>query len=932
MNPRADVAPVDETWIVDLDQQAPARGGGQEAAAVRVGRAGDGRVVVVDDAGRATGDIVTVDDSGHGHVGGFDPSVVGRVIAGGKEDDTEGEHQGTANGSGDSGAGGRNPGGSGGLVGQVNRPDDSTAGSTGTGGPGVGLLGVLGGVAGGVGAVVARRRRGVARVDIPWSATHEQSLVLLAGPDSPREHVFDVDVPEGGQVVQRGDGGVDVVDASGRVVSQVDAPWAYDALGRPVETYYTVDPDGRLVQHVDPGHETVFPVIADPDRKDVGGDSKPKPQPGKQDKPAKQDKQDKPAKQEPGKQDKPAKQDKQDKPAKQEPGKQDKPAKQDKQDKPAKQEPGKQDKPAKPAQTTKLQPVKQDKPVNKDKAAKQEPGKQDKPANRDKADNKDKAAKQDRTAKQEPGKQDKPANRDKADNKDKAGKQENPGNRDKSDNKDKPAKQDRTAKQEPGKQDKPSNRDKSDNKDKAGKQDRTDQQDKSGRDDQVKYPGVPSDHPRDNPNVEVNPVTGQRSFPLPDGNSLTEHPRNDGSGRSDWTQDSADRTKSTPVASLQWDKDGNPINIDTIDEMETPLPQQDRKDWANRTPTAQGNNVDYRPRNRGDGYFEDPSQGTENKGHYNEEKDQRSFEVAPGVHLVDHPNRGEGTSDWTLDDDSRGQAVVGDVGWNEDGSPTGIEVDEDSWVPAPPRGEGGVPWENATASQDIHDGVFTDDQGRWINGMAQVDGVDTPVYRLPDGTKVFGVDGDDGEQHWVHQDGDRLADVRELGWDERGYPVIRAEDEFVDADQYGHKGEVKGPSWGNSDLGLGIASAVDGAGWGAVGASADAEARAGRGVSEVSKSAVKTAKWAGRTTGAGGAAAGAYLDIQDGMDPTEAVVTNTAGGLAGAGAASGAAFVLTAMAASPAAVVVVPAVFGAAVGLGVTKVGQQIWNGRANDD
>ncbi len=126
-----------------------------------------------------------------------------------------------------------------------------------------------------------------------------------------------------------------------------------------------------------------------------------------------------------------------------------------------------------------------------------------------------------------------------------------------------------------------------------------------------------------------------------------------------------------------------------------------------------------------------------------------------------------------------------------------------------------------------------------------------------------------------------MADVRELEWDERGYPVIGAEDEFVEPDQYGKTGEVKGPSWGNADLGLGMASAVDGAGWGAVRASADAEARAGRGVSEVSKSAVKTAKWTGRATGAGAAAAGAYLDIQEGMDPTEAVVTNTAGGLAG---------------------------------------------------
>ncbi|UDL73733.1 hypothetical protein [Corynebacterium uberis] len=384
-------------------------------------------------------------------------------------------------------------------------------------------------------------------------------------------------------------------------------------------------------------------------------------------------------------------------------------------------------------------------------------------------------------------------------------------------------------------------------------------------------------------------------------------------------------TKSTPVASLQWDKDGNPINIDTIDEMETPLPQQDRKDWANRTPTAQGNNVDYRPRNRGDGYFEDPSQGTENKGHYNEEKDQRSFEVAPGVHLVDHPNRGEGTSDWTLDDDSRGQAVVGDVGWNEDGSPTGIEVDEDSWVPAPPRGEGGVPWENATASQDIHDGVFTDDQGRWINGMAQVDGVDTPVYRLPDGTKVFGVDGDDGEQHWVHQDGNRLADVRELGWDEQGYPDIRAEDEFVDADQYAETGELGGQDFGGlTAKDVGVAAADAGNNFNFSNAERVAAKEGGRAADAAALG--KAARVGGAASSGATVAATTASDIQGGMDPTKAVVSNAAGGAASYAAGSLAIMGLAAPSVpvgAPALAII--AISSAAVGVATTKGIQSAW-------
>ncbi|OLT50251.1 hypothetical protein BJF89_09985 [Corynebacterium sp. CNJ-954] len=168
-------------------------------------------------------------------------------------------------------------GGAGGATGDGD--DGGTPVPAGLAGP----LGASGAVAGGVGALLAqrgagsargRRRDGTHRADIDWGGGREQSLILLEGPDSPREHRFDMDVPEGGQMVKNADGSVDVLDADGIVVKHVKAPWAYDALGRPVETYYEVDNEtGELVQVIDPQHTTALPILADPDTQDANTDS-----------------------------------------------------------------------------------------------------------------------------------------------------------------------------------------------------------------------------------------------------------------------------------------------------------------------------------------------------------------------------------------------------------------------------------------------------------------------------------------------------------------------------------------------------------------------------------------------------------------------------------------------------------------------------------
>jgi hypothetical protein len=144
---------------------------------------------------------------------------------------------------------------------------------------GPGPVGALAAAAGGAGVLINRRRRdGAARADIDWGAGREQSLILLEGPESPREYRFAMDVPDGGQMVKNPDGSVDVLDADGTVVEHVKSPWAYDASGRAVPTYYEVDNDtGELVQVVDPQRSTILPILADPYIQKVPGSPKPGP-------------------------------------------------------------------------------------------------------------------------------------------------------------------------------------------------------------------------------------------------------------------------------------------------------------------------------------------------------------------------------------------------------------------------------------------------------------------------------------------------------------------------------------------------------------------------------------------------------------------------------------------------------------------------------
>lgn len=71
---------------------------------------------------------------------------------------------------------------------------------------------------------------------------------------------------EGVVLFEAGDGSVDIAvqgEIGALVFGRIASPWATDADGEDVPTYYTVD-EGTIVQHVEVDDDTSYPVVADP--------------------------------------------------------------------------------------------------------------------------------------------------------------------------------------------------------------------------------------------------------------------------------------------------------------------------------------------------------------------------------------------------------------------------------------------------------------------------------------------------------------------------------------------------------------------------------------------------------------------------------------------------------------------------------------------
>lgn len=107
-------------------------------------------------------------------------------------------------------------------------------------------------------------------VDVTPTADGVRALITMANASAPKSYRFDVALPAGERLATAKDltgldtGEVFIVDAAGQVKGGVNAPWAKDANGAAVPTWFSVD-GTTLVQHVKTNANTAFPVVADPD-------------------------------------------------------------------------------------------------------------------------------------------------------------------------------------------------------------------------------------------------------------------------------------------------------------------------------------------------------------------------------------------------------------------------------------------------------------------------------------------------------------------------------------------------------------------------------------------------------------------------------------------------------------------------------------------
>lgn len=97
-------------------------------------------------------------------------------------------------------------------------------------------------------------------------------LEVIGSANAPQEFLYEVDTPEGMEILPQEDGSLLIgtrKDARGHTVSfEVDgligAPWAVDAAGEPVPASYEFGPDGLVTMHVEHSGDVTYPVVADP--------------------------------------------------------------------------------------------------------------------------------------------------------------------------------------------------------------------------------------------------------------------------------------------------------------------------------------------------------------------------------------------------------------------------------------------------------------------------------------------------------------------------------------------------------------------------------------------------------------------------------------------------------------------------------------------
>ena len=114
------------------------------------------------------------------------------------------------------------------------------------------------------GVVAYDNNNGSATVPV---VTEQGSLAVhttITGPEAPTRYAYPITVPGGGRVELTADGGAQVLDPAGALISTVAPPWAKDANDAAIPTRFEVEGNTlfQVVEHADAG--VSYPVVADP--------------------------------------------------------------------------------------------------------------------------------------------------------------------------------------------------------------------------------------------------------------------------------------------------------------------------------------------------------------------------------------------------------------------------------------------------------------------------------------------------------------------------------------------------------------------------------------------------------------------------------------------------------------------------------------------
>lgn len=98
-----------------------------------------------------------------------------------------------------------------------------------------------------------------------------RTTIVIDDANAQKDYSFEYNLDEGCKLISAAEylgdeydtGEVYLVDNTNQIISIIDAPWAKDANGNELNTYYVIE-GNKIIQHIDFDENTAFPVVADP--------------------------------------------------------------------------------------------------------------------------------------------------------------------------------------------------------------------------------------------------------------------------------------------------------------------------------------------------------------------------------------------------------------------------------------------------------------------------------------------------------------------------------------------------------------------------------------------------------------------------------------------------------------------------------------------